>query len=85
MTSKEIVKNIMSKNGMSQEKLAIECGMKRQSNVTGVLNRYSSMRVDILEKMINAMGYELVIRPIDGADEEYVVHEEKNMDGSEET
>ena len=63
MDAKKIIREIMGKTGMSQEKLAMKCGMKRQSNVTGILNRYSSLRVDKLDQLIRAMGYKIVIVP----------------------
>lgn len=75
MTAKEAIRAIMAEKGYSQEKLADASGMKSQSNVTGVLNRCSSMRVDILEQMVSAMGYEIVIRPVGAEGEGIVVHE----------
>ena len=44
MTAKDVVRKIMADKGFSQEKLAAESGMKRQSNVTGILNRGTSLR-----------------------------------------
>lgn len=79
MTAKDIVRKIMAEKGFSQEKLAFECGMKRQSNVTGILNRGTSLRVDILEQLVGAMGYEIVIRPVGSDAGGIVVHEEKNV------
>ena len=51
MDAKRIIKDIMVKTGVSQEKLAVRCGMKGQTNVTG----------DKLDQMIRAMGYKIVI------------------------
>ena len=62
MDAKEAIREAMKVCGWSQEKLADECGMKSQSNVTGILNRNSSMRVDILLQMVNSMGFDLVLR-----------------------
>lgn len=62
MTAKDIVKEIMGVRNWSQSRLAKEAGFKSQSNVTGILNRGSSLRVDNLVQMIEAMGCELVIR-----------------------
>lgn len=76
MTGKDVVRKIMGDLGWSQAKLAEECGMTRQSNVTGVLNRGTSLRVDTLEQMISAMGYEIVIRRVSDGGDEMVVHEE---------
>ena len=62
MTAKDVVKEIMGVRKWSQSKLAEEAGFKSQSNVTGILNRGTSLRVDNLVQMIEAMGCELVIR-----------------------
>lgn len=69
MTASESVKEIMKKHGVSQELMAKRAGYKYQSNVTGILNRGASMRVDNLLKMINAMGCELIIRDRKDGDE----------------
>ena len=76
MDAKEAIRSAMKICGWSQEKLAAECGMKSQSNVTGVLNRGSSLRVDILLQMANAMGFELVLRDKRG-NTEYVIDRRK--------
>lgn len=63
MDAKQVIREIMKKTGTSQEKLAEKSGLKRQSNVTGILNRYASLRVDKLDQLISAMGYKIVIMP----------------------
>ena len=68
----------MAETKTSQERLAVASGMKGQTNITGILNRGTSMRVDILEQLVSAMGYELVIRPIGPETDGYVVHEQRN-------
>lgn len=75
MTATEIVKELMSIRKWSQSKLAEETGFKRQSNITGILNRGSSMRVDNLQKMVEAMGCELIVRAKDGSEHEWKVNE----------
>lgn len=65
MTAKDVVKEIMTLKKLSQSKLAELAGFKSQSNVTGILNRGSSMRVDNLEQMLSAMGYEIMVVPKD--------------------
>lgn len=75
MTATEIVKELMSIRKWSQSKLAEETGFKRQSNITGILNRGSSMRVDNLQKMVEVMGCELVVRAKDGSEMEWKVDE----------
>lgn len=63
MDAKEVVRGIMKKEGFTQEKLAQKSGMKAQSNVTGVLNRYASMRVDTFDAFVRAMGWKIVVMP----------------------
>lgn len=63
MDAKLIVKELITKTGTSQEKLAKACGMAAQTNVTGILNRGTSLRVDKLEQLISAMGYKIMIVP----------------------
>lgn len=63
MTAKDVVKTIMIDKSWSQSKLASEAGFESQSNVTGILNRGTSLRVDNLVKMVNAMGYKIVVVP----------------------
>ena len=79
MTATEIVKELMSIRKWSQSKLAEETGFKRQSNITGILNRGSSMRVDNLQKMVEAMGCELVVRAKDGSKKEWRVDEAEEL------
>jgi len=69
MDAKEAIREAMKVCGWSQEELAKKSGMKSQSNVTGILNRGTSMRVDILLQMANAMGFELVLRDARGKSE----------------
>lgn len=63
MDAKQIIRNLMVKTGTSQEKLAKKSGMKSQSNITGILNRCKSLRVDTLEQLIAAMGYKMMVVP----------------------
>lgn len=62
MNSKDVVKDIMKYAGYSQSELAEKAGYASQSNVTGILNRSSSMRVDSLVQMVEAMGFEVIVR-----------------------
>ena len=80
MDAKQAIRSCMKVCGWSQEKLAKECGMKRQSNVTGILARGASLRVDNLLKMANAMGFELVLRDKRGGSE-FVIDEQRATDG----
>ena len=63
MTARDVVKEIMALKKLSQSKLAEQAGFKSQSNVTGILNRGTTMKVDNLEQMLSAMGYKIVVVP----------------------
>lgn len=73
MTGKEIVKEIMSLRRWSQAKLADEIG-KSQTNVTGYLNRgKNEMRLDVFAEMVEAMGFEVIVRDKMGTNKQFVV------------
>lgn len=72
MDAKEAVRKAMDICGWSQSELAKKSGMKGQGNVNGILNRGSSLRVDVLLKMLHAMGFELIMRDGRGG-AEYVI------------
>lgn len=80
MEAKDAIKEAMKVCGWSQATLAEKCGMKGQSNVTGILNRGSSMRVDNLLQMANAMGFELVLRDGRGKSEYVITHSESSKE-----
>ena len=61
MKEKELLKKLMAQNEITQTELARRVGYKRIENISGILNRYASMRVDILVKLLNAMGYRLMV------------------------
>ena len=61
MKEKDMIRKLMAEHEITQGELAKKAGYKRQSNITGILGRYQSMRVDILVKLLNAMGYRLMV------------------------
>ena len=64
MNEKEIVRDIMKTLDINQTELAERTGYKAASGISEILNR-KGMRVDILLKLVNAMGCEVVIRSKD--------------------
>ena len=64
MNEKEIVRDIMKTLDINQTELAERTGYKAASGISEILNR-KGMRVDILLKLINAMGCEVVVRSKD--------------------
>ena len=74
MTEKEVVRRVMKLRGWSQPMLAKEAGFKSQSNITGLLNNnQNGIRMDNLFKMLNAMGFEIVVRDTMGSGREFVI------------
>lgn len=62
MKSNEVVRTAMSADGMTQANLAAKLGYKTQSGIGNALSRENGMRVDVFVKMMNAMGYDVVVR-----------------------
>lgn len=62
MKSNEVVRAVMSADGITQANLAAKLGYKTQSGVGNALSRENGMRVDVFVKMMNAMGYDVVVR-----------------------
>ena len=62
MKSNEVVRAAMKIDGLSQAALATKCGYATQSGIGNALNRDNGMRVDIFIKMMNAMGYDVIVR-----------------------
>lgn len=62
MKSNEVVRTVMSADGMTQANLAAKLGYETQSGVGNALSRKNGMRVDVFVKMMNAMGYDVIVR-----------------------
>ena len=58
----KIVRSILEQEELNQQELADKMGVARQ-NVSQALNRNrNSMRFDNFERMVHALGYEIVAR-----------------------
>lgn len=74
MTEKDVVRKCMAMRGWSQPKLASESGFKSQSNITGLLNNNKNgIRMDNLFKMLDAMGFKIVVRDKMGSGKEFTI------------
>ena len=74
MTEKDVVRKGMAMRGWNQPRLAEKAGFKSQSNITGLLNNNKNgIRMDNLFKMLNAMGFEIVVRDTMGSGREFVI------------
>ena len=61
MNSTEILLDAMRERGYTQTLLAKESGYKRQSNVSEIL-RSKSMQVDNFVKLLNTMGFDVIVK-----------------------
>lgn len=74
MTEKDVVRKIMKMRGWNQPKLAEEAGFRSQSNITGLLNNNKNgIRMDNLFKILDAMGFEIVVRDKMGSNKEFTI------------
>lgn len=58
----ELVKEVMAEEQINQTELAERMGCVRQ-NISQALNRgVTNMRYDTFEKLVEALGYEIIVR-----------------------
>lgn len=61
-TASKLAYNIWNASGVSQKKLAEKMGLKTQQSVFNMLNAKNGMRVDNFVRMMNVLGYDVVVR-----------------------
>lgn len=61
-TAGQIAIDIQKASGVSQKKLAEKMGLKSQQAVFNMMNATNGMRVDNFVKMMDLLGYEVVVR-----------------------
>ena len=61
--STTIIKTLMNMNHISLQEMADKMGVKSTSNISMYLNR--DLKVERFDQMLNLLGYEMVIRPIE--------------------
>ena len=62
MKAADIVRQVMDSVGMSQKKLADKIGLKTQQSVFNILNAKQGMRIDNFVKMMNVLGYDVMVK-----------------------
>lgn len=73
MKAKEIIKTAMSTHKITQKELAQAVGLKSQQAIGNLLLRENGIRLDGFLKMLDVMGYEVVVRKKIGETEEWKV------------
>ena len=73
MKAKEIIKQAMGADKITQKELAQAMGLKSQQAIGSLLLRENGMRLDGFLKMLDVMGYEVVVRKKLGESEEWKV------------
>lgn len=71
-TAGQIAREVLDASGISQKKLAEKMGLKTQQAVFNLLKAKNGMRTDNFVKMMNLLGYDVVVRN-KVTDEEMVV------------
>lgn len=61
-TASKLAYDIWNVSGVSQKKLAEKMGLKTQQAVFNMLNAKNGMRVDNFVRMMNVLGYDVVVR-----------------------
>jgi len=62
MTPRLFAKTAVESSKLSQKRLADKMGLKAQQGVFNMLNAKNGMRVDNFVKMMNALGYDVIVR-----------------------
>ena len=75
MKAKDIIAEAMKKDKITQRELAEAMGLKSPQAIGNILYRESSVRVSSFVKMLDIMGYEMVVRKKIGETEEWKVDE----------
>ena len=75
MKSSKVIKEVMTAEGVTQQALATAMGLKSAQAVGNILYRDNSVRVNSFVKMLDIMGYEVVVRKKIGKSDEWTVSE----------
>lgn len=73
MKAKDIIKKAMSADKITQKELAQAVGLKSQQAIGNLLARDRDMFLDGFVKMLDVMGYEVIVRKKLGETEEWKV------------
>ena len=75
MKPNEIIGKAMSAGKITQKELAEKVGLKSAQSIGNILYRSNSPRVNNFVKLLDIMGYEVIVRKKIGETEEWKVDE----------
>lgn len=79
MNDKQIVKAALARTGTSQAALSSKIGYANKTSLATMLSRQSTLRMDVLHKILDALGFEIIIRPKNRADKtEWALSEDES-------
>ena len=73
MKAQDIITTAMKAGNITQKELATALGFKSQQAIGNIVTRNNSIKVDTFVKMLNEMGYKVVVRKSIGKSEEWEV------------
>lgn len=62
MNEKDILREAMLLSDTTQMELTKMCGYKSQSSIANIFSLQNSLRVDMMAKLLDVMGYDIVVR-----------------------
>lgn len=84
MNDKQIVKDAIAHAGISQAALSERIGYANKTSLATMLSRPSDLRMNVLLKILDALGFEVVVRAKNKADKtEWVLFDENARCNSE--
>jgi hypothetical protein len=69
MNDKQIIRAAIKRKGESQAGLATKIGYKNKTSIATMLSRPTELRLGVIFKMLDALGYDIVVRSRDTRDE----------------
>lgn len=73
MKAQEIITTAMKAGNVTQKELATALGFESQQAIGNIVTRNKSIKVDTFVKMLNEMGYKVIVRKSIGKSEEWEV------------
>lgn len=77
MNDKQLVKAALKRSGESQASLSAKLGYANKTSIATMLSRPSDLRMNVLYKILDVLGFEVVVRPKNRLDKtEWILSED---------